>query len=377
MKAIMLIGHNDLRMFLREKTSYIWLFVVPMVFVYFMGFAFREPGGPSVPQPTVLIENRDRGFLGSVFLEELGAQGLRWVTETNQKKTARGLEIPEDFTERLLNKQKVNVDFFAVKGSGEEAAALVELRLWRAVLALNAHLIEWAAVSGGQTPEEAGLLEWAKREPAVKLKSSFAGRKPVPAGFNLSLPGNLVSYLMMNLTIFGGATLAWERRSGVLRRLVIFPIRRGELLLGKLYGLLLLGLVQIVFFLVVGRFVFGVNLGANFPAVAVTLGVFAWVAASLGLLAGSLITAEEKVIGTGVLISLSMAALGGCWWPVEIVPELFKTLAHVVPTGWAMDALHQVISFGGGLAEAKEEIGVLMLFGAAANWAASRFFRVA
>jgi ABC-type multidrug transport system permease subunit len=198
----------------------------------------------------------------------------------------------------------------------------------------------------------------------------------VPSGFNLSLPGNLVSYLLMNLTIFGGAALAWERRSGVLRRLVVYPIRRNQLILGKLYGLMLLGLVQIGVFLVVGRYLFGVNLGANLLAVAVTLGVFAWVAASMGLLVGSLIAAEEKIVAAGVLVSLSMAALGGCWWPLEIAPDMFKILAHLVPTGWAMDALHQVISFGGGLADAKEEIGGLVLFGAAANWAASRYFRI-
>jgi ABC-type multidrug transport system permease subunit len=377
MKAVFLIGHNDLRMFLREKTIYIWLFVVPMIFVYFMGFAFRGPGGPSIPQPSVLIENKDTGFLGSVFIEELGAQGLRWITETNQEKASRSLQIPADFTERVLKKEQVKVGFFTVSGSGDEAAAMVELRVWRAVLSLNAHLVESVAVSQGQLPDEAGLRAMARREGAVRLKTGFAGRKPVPSGFNLSLPGNLVSYLLMNLTIFGGATLAWERRSGVLRRLVVFPIRRRELLLGKLYGLMLLGLVQIVFFLVVGRFLFGINLGANLWAVAITLGVFAWVAASLGLLAGSLITAEEKVIGVSVLVSLSMAALGGCWWPLEIAPDLFKTLAHLVPTGWAMDALHQVISFGGGFAEAKEEIGVLVLFGAVANWAASRYFRIA
>ena len=47
-----------------------------------------------------------------------------------------------------------------------------------------------------------------------------------------------------------------------------------------------------------------------------------------------------------------------------------------LPSGWAMDALHQLISFGGGFAEAKEEIGVLALFGLGLNLAAVRLFRV-
>jgi hypothetical protein len=53
-----------------------------------------------------------------------------------------------------------------------------------------------------------------------------------------------------------------------------------------------------------------------------------------------------------------------------------KVVAHCLPSGWAMDALHQLISFGGGFAEAKGAIGALALFGLAFNLAAARWFRV-
>ena len=92
----------------------------------------------------------------------------------------------------------------------------------------------------------------AKPNP-VSLNATFAGRKPVPSGFNFSLPGNLVMYLMMNLLIFGGATIAAERRNGVIKRLMVHPVTRLELVMGKIYGLMLLGIVQIVFFLAAGN----------------------------------------------------------------------------------------------------------------------------
>jgi hypothetical protein len=38
MRTVLLLGHTDLRLFLREKTSYIWLFAIPLAFTYFMGF---------------------------------------------------------------------------------------------------------------------------------------------------------------------------------------------------------------------------------------------------------------------------------------------------------------------------------------------------
>ena len=106
-----------------------------------------------------------------------------------------------------------------------------------------------------------------------------------------------------------------------------------------------------------------------------TLLVFAWVAGSLGVLAGSVIASEDRVVGICVLVSLLMAALGGCWWPSEISPPALKVVALCLPTGWALKALHQLISFGSGFGEIITPIAVLFGFGAAANLLAARFFR--
>ena len=71
MKRILDIGHTDLRLFLKHKSAYVWLFVMPLVFVYFMGFANHGPGKPYNRTPPVLVENADTNFLGRIFLDEL------------------------------------------------------------------------------------------------------------------------------------------------------------------------------------------------------------------------------------------------------------------------------------------------------------------
>ena len=156
---------------------------------------------------------------------------------------------------------------------------------------------------------------------------------------------------------------------------MVHPVTKFELVQGKIYGLMLLGVVQILFFLAVGKFLFHVNLGANLPAVTLTLIVFAWVAGSLGVLVGCVTASEDRVAGICVLASLIMAALGGCWWPLEIGPPVLRTIALWVPTGWVLQALHQLISFGSGFGVVIVRIAVLLAFGAAANLLAARFFR--
>jgi ABC-type multidrug transport system permease subunit len=109
--------------------------------------------------------------------------------------------------------------------------------------------------------------------------------------------------------------------------------------------------------------------------VTLTLVLLAWVAGSLGVLVGSLVAKPDRVNGICVLASLLMAALGGCWWPLEIGPPSLKTVSLCLPTGWALQALHQLISFGSGFSAVLIPLAVLAAFGAAANVLAARFFR--
>ena len=376
MRRILDIGHNDLRLFLKSKSAYIWLFAVPLAFIYFMGFANRGPGDPYNRKPPVLVENNDTNFLGRVFLDELGTQGMWLLDPTNHESAARTIVIPSNFTSRVLSGEQCKVGFLNRDGSAEADAAIIEVRLARALIAMNSHLLEAATQTNApSTITEESLREVMKKPNPVRLDAKFAGRKPVPSGFNFSLPGNLVMYLMMNLMIFGGASMAAERRNGVIRRLIVHPVTKFELVMGKIYGLMLLGAVQIIFFLAVGKFAMGVNLGANLPAVALTLLVLGWVGSSVGVLIGSVLAAEDRVTGVCVLASLLMGALGGCWWPLEIASPALQKVALCLPTGWALKALHQLISFGSGFGAVVLPLTVLIGFGAIANLLAARFFR--
>jgi ABC-type multidrug transport system permease subunit len=376
MKRILDIGHNDLRLFLKSKSAYIWLFAVPLAFVYFMGFANRGPGNPYNRKPPVLVENLDTNFLGRVFLDELDTQGMWLLNSTNRESAARTIRIPTDFTSRLLNGEQSKIGFLNRDGSAESDAAIIEVRLVRALVAMNSHLLEAATQTNAPaTITEEQLREVMKKPNPVSLDAKFAGRKPVPSGFNFSLPGNLVMYLMMNLMIFGGASMAAERRNGVIRRLMVHPVTNLELVMGKIYGLMLLGAVQVLFFLAVGKFLLGVNLGANLPAVTLTLLVLGWVGSSVGVLVGSVFSSEDRVTGLCVLASLLMGALGGCWWPLEIAPPALQKIALCLPTGWALKGLHQLISFGSGFSAVLLPLAVLAGFGLAANALAARFFK--
>ncbi|HWI56438.1 MAG TPA: hypothetical protein VNZ22_04380, partial [Bacillota bacterium] len=227
MKQILLMGHNDLRVFLRVKGWWLWLLVVPLVFICFMGFAVRGPGDPTNPRPTVLVDNQDTNYLAAVFLEELGNQGLRVLPPAVGQEAPQGIRIPAEFTERILSGKQAKVEFFKKEDTVTGEGAMVELRLVRALIGINSHLLV-AASEGSAALGEPAVRAAQRAAPAVRLEARFAGRKPAPSGFRFSLPGNMVMYVMMNLLIFGGTSISRERQYGIIRRLACNPLTRAQ-----------------------------------------------------------------------------------------------------------------------------------------------------
>jgi ABC-type multidrug transport system permease subunit len=79
--------------------------------------------------------------------------------------------------------------------------------------------------------------------------------------------------------------------------------------------------------------------------------------------------------GVGNVVGMGLAALGGCWWPIEITPAWMQSLAIALPTGWAMDALHRLISFGYGGTAALPHLAAILIASAILGWLGARTFR--
>jgi len=111
------------------------------------------------------------------------------------------------------------------------------------------------------------------------------------------------------------------------------------------------------------------------PALLVVLVAWGGLAAALGLLLGNLARSDGQATAVGVLASNVLAALGGCWWPIEVTAPWMQRLALALPTGWTMDALHRLVSFQAGPASVTAHFLALTGAALAAGWAATRTFR--
>ena len=122
----------------------------------------------------------------------------------------------------------------------------------------------------------------------------------------------------------------------------------------------MLAAFQVTVALGIGTLLFNMNWGPDLAMVIVILAAWAGFCASAGLLVGSIANTEGQAAGLGALAANALAALGGCWWPIEVTPPWMQTLQQFMPTGWTMDALHKLISFQSGAASALPQLAIIV-----------------
>jgi len=384
MRTVLTLARHDLRLVLRDRAAAWWLFLAPVVFATFLGLVTGGGGRPAAAKARLTVVDRDGGFLARAFLADLASERLDLVeiAPGEQAATAnkvRTLVIPEGFTEAIVLGQQATVRLELDPDTGGEAALVVQARIVAASVRLIARLVELDLPPGTTLTEEA-LASLAEPEDLVRVESRFAGQSTTtPHGFAQSIPGNAVMFVLLVALTFGAASISAERGGGQLRRLVTAPTTHAQIVLGKIVGRFAVAAVQISVLVVVGvvaHRLFGVHIGDHVFALWLILLVFGAVAAPLGVALGAWLRDPDRAANVGVLCTLIMAALGGCWWPLEVVSRPLQRLALAFPTGWAMQALHQVISFGHGLGDVVTELGVLLGFAAVLTAIAVRSLRV-
>jgi ABC-type Na+ efflux pump permease subunit len=371
MGMIWKIATRDLLFMLKQRETQLWMFLMPLGFCAFFGFAFQDRGGGGAQKPTMAFASSDTSFASKAFMAELDSLGYNVVAVDDPDELARyrrQVHVPEGFTDSLAAIEHSTVVF--KHDVGELSAQSDQVRVQRAVW----RLLGAAAVAAMEdTLSEGNLMSAVAVDNPLELEVSVSGRrKVIPSGFAQAVPGNLVMFVLLVAFTSGAVTLVVERDQGLLRRLASAPLTSFQLLAGKALSRFLLAAVEILYFVLIGALLFGLDWGDNLGALLMVLFAYAVGASGLGLLLGTLGRSVDQAAGLGVLSALIMAALGGAWWPIEIVPRFMQYIAFVFPTGWAMDGILKAMTLGNTAASLAPHAIVLFLFGLVSLVVASR-----
>lgn len=212
------------------------------------------------------------------------------------------------------------------------------------------------------------------------MRRSHCTLRPPPTGFSQSLPGMLVMFVMQMVLIYGGTTLVKDRAGGQLSRLLAAPVSRFEVYAGKVLARMFLAILQALVLLACGSLLFRLPLGDHPLFLAPVVICLAAFAGCLSILGGVICQTEKQVILLAMFGAMILSGLGGCWWPIEIVPDVFKTIAMLTPSYWGMHGLQSVLYFGRSYEvltlECPVLLGFALLFGGLAMLSAKLLARV-
>jgi len=371
-RRILHVAWNDLRIMVGDKIFFFWTLAFPVLFIVIFGLLFKA-GESAPPVAELTVVNFDQGRWGAYFVEKIKSPGVGVVlADKEPAEYSRLLILPVDFSANIEARRDQALAFKKRSDASTKAAARVETRLYQAIARMVSELVLYG--EGDLTRFLDGHAEFRD---LVQVKSQFPENTVtvVPSGFDHSIPGTTVQFIMMMVLIYGGITVMEDRKKGILGRLLFSPLSTGELFQAKLLGRWLMGLLQALMLIVVGKIFFRLNLG-SFPLSLLVLAVFALAMAALSVFIGSLVGKEDMIVGLAVLLSNIFAALGGCWWPSEIVAPGLRRVGLVSPAYWAMDALHKLRFFNGGFSDILPHLGVLLGLAIVLTVVAGRYFKI-
>ncbi len=376
-RQALLMAVKDTRVFFKDKFAVGFAFLFPFLFV--IGFSFTLGDiGPSDDALELAISTQEDGGLSSQIIEWLTAETSGTATldyptalsEVEDGSLAGFVAFPPDFTDNVMAGRQTTLEVIVGSGSSPEIqAALHGLAssiaddLEKTNVALSA-LFELSPPAQDETLSF--NLESAARErsSAVTFEVETIGEVEAVGASNFTLPAYLTMFVFF-VAAMSAESIARERQGQTLERLLSNGARRESIILGKFVGIAIRGLLQLAVLWAAGILIFGIDLGLSPVAVVLISVLMALTSAAFGVMLASFVVDIRAASTAGVLVSLTLAPIGGCWWPLFITPEWMQSLAKLTPHGWANGAFNKLMLFGAEFSDVSQEMIALAAFGAA------------
>jgi ABC-2 type transport system permease protein len=395
MKRIFDITLKDLAELTRNRMTFLFLLIMPIVFTLLFGFAFSGSGSvPEDPRLPVGILDQDGSAISAELVGLLeGSSVIRLVAD--EQATPAGLEqqvadgdlaaaviVPAGYGEAALAGTPASLTLITDPTSltGMTIQAEISAAANRLMDAVRTAGIA-AEISGDPAdfePALAGTLA-AWQDPPVRIADTTiapAATEEAGNAFSHSAPGMMLQFAIAGL-LTASQVLVSERKNRCLQRILTTATSRVQILLGHYLGIVVLLLAQFLLLIVFGQLVLKLDYASQAGATLLVALASALCIGALGLLVGVLARTEEQAIMFSLLPMFALSALGGAWVPLEATGPTFRAIGHVSPVAWALDGFQNILIRGLGLEAAllpaAALLGYALLFLLLAAW---RFRRV-
>ena len=386
MKKLILIGLKDLKLVFRDKAALTFMLLAPFLLTLGLGFvtgAYGSSGSSGLSQISIIIVNQDSGQLGQALVNLFQSSDLAdlvaptFVADPGTARlqidagdAAAAIIIPAGFTDNIIptDNQAPSDEVLQIE-TYKNPLSPVSAGVIQSIVEEFISRVETGRV-GGQvivtqmlaaglvTPDQIGAIaaEMGKRQvnsvdnaSAITLQAAESGQ--AQKAFNIMAylaPGMALMFLMFTVSN-GGRSILSEQARGTLPRLLVSPTNSAQVLIGKILGVYVTGVVQVFILIEVCSALFGLQWGDSLGMQALVLdAVFA--ATGWGMLVTSLARTPGQVNSLGTAIMLTFAILGGSFIQLSIMPGWFQLFSKITPNAWGLDGF-TILGMGGSLAD--------------------------
>lgn len=393
MRKVFLLVIHELRLLAKDRQALALLFLMPLAFIVFLTLALQDIYLAKVGRK-VRLEfvagascERPESVCASLVRELRRMQFDLEVSPAARLGRPLTLIVPDDIEhtvalikegKQLEAKDKVQLIFDPTLD--QSVRALVNANL---MLALQSVLIEQVSHELKVMEKDGGV----KLNPPVDV-THFTGLIEEKSVNGMVLP-NPIQQTVPAWALFGmffivipmANSMIRDRKLGVFKRLLSFPVRRAQLIAGKILPFLLLNILQFALMFGVGVFILPrltqLNLVLDFSylnLLVVTVAC-AFAATSYGLMVSCLARTSEQASAFGALSVVILAILGGVMIPHFVMPEFMQKLSMISPLHWGLEAYLDILVRKTAFTLTAEKIAFLFGFGLVCLMIARQRFR--
>jgi len=396
--------YKEMLLLTRDLGGIAILFIMPLLLLIVITLVqdstFKTISDIKIP---VLLVDNDKGEVSKNIIESLSESNSFEIIQLDSEKDAReavfagkqqlAIVIPSNLSISLQKKVDQNVTGILSKFGLEEDTLMVE----KAVIPQSEVRLYFdpatqmsfkSSVKNGidkmiskieiQSIYKAFQTELGEEdaEPIFDTENFIAFKEILPTKNNEEIIPNSAQHNVPAWTLFAiffiivplSINLVKEKNQGTFVRLQANPVSYATVLGGKTIVYLGVCLIQFTLMLLVGIYLFpaiglpGVDVFGKLPLLYIVALFSGLAAIGLGLLLGTIAKTQEQAAPFGATLVVILAALGGVWVPVFVMPRFMQLVSNISPMNWGLEAFYNVFLRNVRFSEILPQILLLLLF---------------
>lgn len=352
------IAWKDLNELWRSKIRLFTLIMMPLLLISVLGFMF--PSGYTMKHISVGIVQLDRGDEARAIVGEVirmatssGALDILSFASTEQAKEAlmegrlKGILIVEPgFSEQVAMGGRGSMRLIL-----DQTSPTISLAVSSSITAILSAVSAQIAERGSQDHITAAI--------SLEQESIVPGAASNP--FEFMAPGFLATMVMMSGMSGLASAISRERELGTLDGMMMSPISRFSIILGKALSQTIRGLFQGLIMICLTMVLFGVRIYGSpiLMLLVLLLGVLGFV--GIGIIATSIASEQETATMILMMMQIPMMFLSGTLYPIEQLPAWLQMVAKAIPLTYVVTALRKVMVLGAPMTAITGEISILII----------------